>query len=354
MIAALHAHPFSLESRLLCVVFLFVSAGAETVLAQTGLDRVRRLSSLESGEVTGVSALQVTLARNGVDKRIPSYEIRGITFAEEPRELSDARPLLQTGRYEQAIEKLSPLAGKSLGRREIAQEVAYGIALAKGRLALAGQADAAEGRVAVGSFISKHKNSYHLPAAIELLGDLELAAGNLDAARSQYEKLTKPGVAYYALRAALLLGRVDQADGDHTAAVEQFEKVLGDTASAGEELTLAATLGAAVSRSATGDVDEAAVEVRRIIAAADNDDTALLARAWNALGDCYREAQDTKSSHLAYLHVDVLYQQQSDQHARALYYLVDLWKQLGRVDRAQDAASRLQEDYPESRWAAKL
>ncbi|MEM9353813.1 MAG: hypothetical protein AAGA92_12430 [Planctomycetota bacterium] len=329
-------------------------ACAQTAQAQNGLDRVRRLSSLESGEVTRVSALEVTLARNGVDKRIPSYEIRSIAFADEPRELSDARQLLQAGRYEQAVEKLNPLSRKSLGRRELDQEVAFGIASARGRLALAGQADAAEGRAAVGAFVSKHKNSYHLPAAIELLGDLELAAGNLDGARSQYEKLTKPGVAYYALRAALLLGRLDQAAGDHPAAVTQFQKVLSDTVSAGEELTLAATLGSAVSRSATGDVAEAAVDVRRIIAAADNEDTALLARAWNALGDCYREARDTKSSHLAYLHVDVLYPQQSDQHARALYHLVGLWNELGRAGRSQDAAARLQEDYPESRWAAKL
>jgi hypothetical protein len=53
----------------------------------------------------------------------------------------------------------------------------------------------------------------------------------------------------------------------------------------------------------------------------------------------------------AFLHVDLLYNQQSEAHAKALHELVNLWKTAGRDARSQEAAQQLAEKYPNSPWA---
>ena len=53
----------------------------------------------------------------------------------------------------------------------------------------------------------------------------------------------------------------------------------------------------------------------------------------------------------AFLHVDLLYNNTADLHAKALHELVTLWREAGRESRSQEAAEELAEKYPESRWA---
>jgi outer membrane protein assembly factor BamD (BamD/ComL family) len=57
---------------------------------------------------------------------------------------------------------------------------------------------------------------------------------------------------------------------------------------------------------------------------------------------------------IAYLTVDLVHSSDPDSHAEALYRLQELWDQGRYPQRASEARRRLEADYPESAWAARL
>jgi tetratricopeptide (TPR) repeat protein len=203
------------------------------------------------------------------------------------------------------------------------------------------------------AFISGRDKSFHIPEAIERVGDLLTAERQFEPARSEYAKLALARSNYYKLRSALLVGQAWQAEGDHAKAKAEFDKVLAaaDSDALVDAMKLSATLNRAVSDAAAGNADQAAAAISAIIAKADPEDGPLLARAYNALGDCYLKSGDSRGALFAFLHVDLLYQNVADAHAKALHELVPLWRAAGQATRSQEAAQKLAEKYPGSRWA---
>jgi tetratricopeptide (TPR) repeat protein len=225
--------------------------------------------------------------------------------------------------------------------------------LAKARLALSGEGDLDAAAAGLRTFMAQHRTSYHISQAIETVGDLLAAAGKFADARTEYAKLAKAPSKYLDLRSALLVGRAWQGEGKHEQALAEFEKVAASSESGAQfdALKLSATLDRAVSQSVEGKGQDAAATIGRIIAQADPEDGDLLARAYAALGDSYLAAGDKQGALFAYLHVDLLYNNSPELHAKALHQLVTLWRESGRESRSQETAQKLAEKYPASRWA---
>lgn len=336
----------------MALLLTFVAAPS-LASAQGSLDRVRRLNGVDSGRILATTPLGLTISKGGVDSTIPAEEIEVVTFGGEPGELAAARNALQAGRQQDAIELLQKITPADVEREEVQAEVDFNLALAKSQLAMNGQGDLAAAAAEVRSFLSKRNKSFHVPQAIELLGDLLAASGEQSNARAEYAKLAKAKSPYYQLNSALLVGRTWQAEGDHAQALAEFDKVLASTEDGPllKPLKLAATLDRAVSQAAGGNVKESTAAIGDIIAKASPDDTKLLARAHNALGDSYLQSGDPRGALFSFLHVDLLYNQDPEAHAKALHELAQLWKKVGRDSRAQEAADELAEKYPGSRWA---
>ncbi|WP_145434803.1 tetratricopeptide repeat protein [Lacipirellula limnantheis] len=326
---------------------------APTAFAQSTIDRIRRHNGVDSGKVAAITPLGVTISKSGVESTVPSEEIEAITFGGEPPGLNTARNALQTGRPQEALESLAKIDATDVTREEVIADVDFYTALAKARLALAGSGAPDAAAADVRAFMAKHGKSFHLPQAIETLGDLLMAAGQPSNARTEYAKLAKAKSPYFELNSALLVGRTYQAEGDHAKAIAEFAKVVASTDDGAQiaSLKLAATLDRAVSQAAAGQVKEATAAISDIIAKAPPEDATLLARAYNALGDCYLQRKDPRGALFAFLHVDLLYSQEAESHAKALHELIPLWKNVGRDSRAQEAAEKLAEKYPGSRWA---
>ena len=284
-----------INSRLVALVLLALVANAAPAAAQ-GLDRVRDRNGITSGKITKMSALGVTLTRNGVDTKKPVEEIVSITFAGEPDELAPARRSAKSGRFDNALEKLNQIDRSDFSRKEINQEIDYLTTYCQARQALSGQGTLERARQQISDFLSKNNKSYRVPAAIELLGDVLLASGDYDAARTQYAKLGKAPAPYFKARSAILTGRSLQAEGKHEEAVAAFDQGLqtaqGDTVA--QSQVLEATLHRAVSDSALGNASASTDTVKQIINKADKDDAKLLAQAYNALGDCLSAGEATK------------------------------------------------------------
>lgn len=326
---------------------------APAASAQTGVDRIRRTNGVDSGKITAITPLEVTIAKGGVDAKVATEDIESISLAGEPPELTAARNAVLAGRPQEALDSLAKVAADASRRDEIAADLDFYATLAKAELALAGAGQPEAAAAEVRNFLARRNKSFHVPQAIEVLGNLLAAAGQYGNARTEYAKLAKARSPFFELKSALLLGQAWQAEGDHAKALAEFEKVLASTENSPrvEPLRLAATLDRAVSLAAGGKVDESTAAIGEIIAKAGPEDAKLQARAYNALGDCYLKSNDSRAALFAFLHVDLLYHQEAEAHAKALHELVKLWKAVGQDARSQEAAAQLAKKYPDSRWA---
>lgn len=324
---------------------------APTTRAQT-LDRVRRQNGLDSGEITATTALGITLSRGGVESTIPAEDIRSVQWGGEPAALAAARNAFDAGRYADAVKMLAELDVPASARAEIQTDVAFYRALAAVRAAMDEAGDVAAAAKLMDDFLKGHAGSFHVAAAIEALGDALVAAGQYDAARTQFGKLAKAKSPYLAMRSDWLIGRAWQTEGDHVKALAAFAKARGATAQGAlvDPLKVSIALDEAVSQAAGGKIADAARTLSDMIDKADAEDTELLARAYNALGDAYLAADDPRAALFAYLHVDLLYSQAGNAHAEALHKLVGIWRTLGRDARAQETADKLAKQYPNRHW----
>ena len=77
---------------------LLLVACTTTAVAQSSVDRIRRRTGVDSGKITDMSVLAVTISKGGVESDVPVEEIRSIRFAGEPSELNSARSAISRGR----------------------------------------------------------------------------------------------------------------------------------------------------------------------------------------------------------------------------------------------------------------
>jgi hypothetical protein len=96
---------------------------------------------------------------------------------------------------------------------------------------------------------------------------------------------------------------------------------------------------------------EAETLVRQVIQASPAEDPAAQAPAYNTLGDCLRAANRPKEALIAFLHTDLLYNKDKEEHPRALHEIIALFRQLKQDARADEFAQRLKQEYPRSAWA---
>lgn len=343
--------------RRLCLLvalqLALITLASDVCLAQGSIDRVRRRTGVDTGKITKVSALGITLEKNGVEKKIPVEEIVSVYYANQPQQLKAASQAILRGKPKDALETLDKIDRSTIGRDEILQEIDFISLRAKDKLALSGTGSMKSVVEQAKDFLSQNRSSYHVSEVIELLGQAHLAAGDSDEALNQFRKLAKAPSKFFRARSSILIGRVLQQQGDHQEALAEFDKALAaakDNAAAESEL-FKATLYRAVSQSALGDVGSATTTVKSIIKQADSKDIEVLAAAYNALGDCYLQSDKQKAARDAYLHVDLLFHSSDEHHAKALYELSRLWTEFGHEGRASDARERLMREYPASRWA---
>jgi tetratricopeptide (TPR) repeat protein len=340
---------------LVTVVTLLVGRGA---FAQT-TDRVVTSSGTVSGRVTATDANQVQLEdRAGEMKKIAIDQIREVQFGGEPAELKSARSMLLRGRAADSLEELAKIEPTDLDGAEqiLLDEVDYVRAAATARVALAAGGDPREAGKLVADFVTKHPDSHHTYDMQELLGDLLARAGRVDNALAAFGQLAK-GPPAFKVRAASARAAMLLEQGKHAEALREFDAAVkidsSDEASAAQKR--AAELGRARCLAHLGKPEEAVGLVQAVIQQADPEDGEVLGRAYNALGQAYRAAAGKEQDALiAFLTVDLVYNKVPENHAEALYNLVDLWEKGANPERAREARATLESSYPGSQWAKKL
>jgi len=315
-------------------------------------DAIKKIDGQVMGDVTDVSALEVTVELRGTATKIPVNQIDTIRYSDEPARLSAARTAIEAGRYEDAVTGLASIDRDEIKSPLVKQDVQFYTALAKARIALAGAAPDAiveAGRL-MAAFVKDHPTSYHYLQACEMVGDMLVAAGKYTAAQGYYGQVANAPWPDFKMRAGVALGKALLAEGKTDEALKYFENVLATDAageSAGRQ-RLAATLGKARCLAEAGQGDEAVKLVQEVIDKGDPEQPELYAQAYNAQGLAHRKAGRTQDALLAYLHVDVLYFTSAKEHVEALENLIELWEEVQQPERADEATQILQVRYHRS------
>ena len=146
-------------------------------------------------------------------------------------------------------------------------------------------------------------------------------------------------------RAAVLRAKVFDKKGDHDKAIAEYDRLIQGLPE-GSLRQREARLAKAESLVGLKKFAEAEADVRAVIKAAPPEDYQAQSAAYNTLGDCLRAAGKPKDALLAYLHTDLLYARDKEQHPRALAQHLQALRELKRDDRADETWARLKQEYP--------
>jgi hypothetical protein len=137
----------------------------------------------------------------------------------------------------------------------------------------------------------------------------------------------------------LLAARVSIRPGKYPEAMVKLQ-ALADKLPKDSRQIQQARIGQAECLAALGKLPEARDKLNMVLDEAKNDKE-LRAQAYNTLGQCSYAAKQYKDALWDFLRVDVVYYQDREEHAKALYYLTDLFGKLKDEPRAKDCRARL-------------
>jgi tetratricopeptide (TPR) repeat protein len=333
----------------LCLLLVLLAIFGTAAFA----DEVRKIDGDRlTGNIGSITADEIEF-KGSKALVVPTPEIAGVLYSNEPNELADAREMYQSGRFDAIDETLSQV--KEPRRDEVRAEIAFYRAAAQSRLAANGNPDqktAVEAGKALLAFIKQYPDSWHQYEAHEVVGDLLTSIRNPQAF-NYFDKLSASRLPDYKIRAHYLKGRALQSASNYAGALQHFDAALrespGESATAPAQLALA-QVGKAVSLAHGGKPDEALQLLQQVVDKARDSDKEVFARAYNAMGDCYQQKQAVDDAILSYLKVELLFNQVPDAHAEALAKLAKLWEAKDERQRARATADTLRQRYAYSRW----
>jgi predicted negative regulator of RcsB-dependent stress response len=196
---------------------------------------------------------------------------------------------------------------------------------------------------ALNAFRTANSSGWEITPATKALADLLEAKGNPAGARQAYEELAANPDASEAvqldanLQEARLLSR-DNKNAD----AEQKLKAVAAGLKADDPQRIYVQVALAQTQVAQGKTKEAEAPLKAAIQGAGDDH--LKALAYNVLGDYYLQNKQPDEAFWQYLRVDTVYNQDREEHARALYHLWKLYETV-RADqpRSNESLQKLED-----------
>ena len=332
-------------SVFLWLALALVSCGPQVVLADTVIQ-------ISGGQERGTIEKS---SKEGIlidGKPIMAGDIRYVLFSDEPRELRSIRDAVAKGNYAKAEQTLARLDMSKISGdlQEMDADFYRGYVVAR-RALQTGENQASAVKLML-AYVKSHPNSFHFFDAAEVLGELAMALGQDKEAVRYFGALSKSSSERIRTRGMSRLAEALLARGAYDEALKQYDAML--QAASDEDSRTTALLGKALCQAQLGSGADGVKTVEEIIAQTNPKKGEIMARAYNALGACYRADGKDNAAVLAYLHVDLLFSKHGVQHAESLYYLSSLWGKVGHADRAAQARETLQSKYGGSSWASKL
>jgi len=331
-------------------------AGIPAAAAQE-TDRVTQFEGRTlTGPITEITRDGITVMVSGRPTKVEPSNIKMVNFEGESRELTTARRAISEGRLNNALQDLETIDVARLSRPALAADVRYLTAYCTAKLAISGEKGTLDqATTALTDFLASDPTSYHYYAAAELLGDVLVSRGIFDQAERQFAELVASPGAELQQIGRLKMARSQELQGKYDEAVANYRSVEGveSATAAARQSKLSARVGLARCSAFQGDPDAGIRSLQQLILEESSTNLDLYSQIYNALGNCQIEAGRTKAAINAFLHTDLLYYQDSDYHAEALYHLGNLFTSIGKFNEAAEARDKLKNRYASSPWASR-
>jgi tetratricopeptide (TPR) repeat protein len=329
------------------VLALTGTALADEVVLVAGATVKGAVGGRVRGQIQSESAAEVVVKLGQNMISVPTDQVVSVRYDGQPASMALAESREAGGQLAEAADLYKRAAGEAAAKPLIQQTARFKQAEVTASIALADPGRSAEAIGLLDAFVKAMPDSRLTAPALETLARLSLQKGDfarVDRAVADLARLPRG-----ADRAAVLKARVASRRGDNAAAVAELDRLI-KAAPDGSGLKREARLARAESLAGLKKFPEAEAEVRAVILASPAEDVAAQSVAYNTLGDCLRAAGRPKDALFAYLHTDLVYGKDKEQHPRALAQISRLWRELKREDRADEAWQRLKQEYPQSPW----
>jgi tetratricopeptide (TPR) repeat protein len=301
------------------------------------------------GTIQTETPTEVVVKLGNTTTTVPTGEIASIRYDGQPPSMALAESRETAGQLAEAADLYKKAAAEASSKPFIQESALFHQAQALAELAQTEPGRAAEAIGLLDAFVKAHAKGRHVVAALDSLARLQLHKGDYAAVERTLAEMAKQPQS--ADRAAVLRATISARQGHYDKAIAEYDRLIQDSKE-GSARRRDAKLAKAEALAAQKKYDQAEAEVRSVIQAAPAEDAQVQAAAYNTLGDCLRAAGKPKDALLAYLHTDVLYAKDKEQHPRALAQISKLWRDLKRDDRADEVWARLKQEYPQSSWLA--
>jgi tetratricopeptide (TPR) repeat protein len=209
---------------------------------------------------------------------------------------------------------------------------------------------------ALTAFKTKHRDGWQIVPVLKALAQLQEEKGDVDGALQSYEALTTlPDVPKDLKRTSeLFVGQMLMRRGRYPEAEKKWQALLKDGIAPNDPQRPLYQAVLIQSKIGQNKLDGTEPELRKLLGA--SDDATLKAMVYNTLGDYYEKKGNKEEAFWQYLRVDVMYSQDLNEHARALYHLSKLFDNPKNDPvRAKQCREKLKEDaYKATEYRALL
>jgi tetratricopeptide (TPR) repeat protein len=320
-------------------------------------DRTLKKQASVVGAIEGESPASIKIKLKGRDggvRAIPAvdvvevrYKVKGVTDLEWRQPFgAEGRAVRETGKRRaalltKALEGYKLLDGQVSASPSAQRYIRFKIAQVQALLAQDNPAMTADAIKALAAYKRAYPSGWEIVPALKQLGQLQEASGQVDEARKTYEELADlPGVPKEMKQESdLLVARLYLRGGKYAEAEKRLE---GLSKALGRDDPQRAFIMAylADSQMGQGNLKQAEAQLREAIRSSSN--PRLRGLAYNLLGDYYVKAGKPDEAFWQYLRVDVMYNEDVEEQARALYHLRTLFDKVKRDPiRARECANRL-------------
>jgi tetratricopeptide (TPR) repeat protein len=303
---------------------------------------VYRLGAGKSKEVSSADVLDITYEKSAGAANLPTYRraLREEGYMQDPTLEAAAKQK----HFDEALAAYKDLQENAKDAPPaVLRQLRFAVARLRAQRAEDDPAQADAAVQALSNFLKNHADGWQVGQAGRLLGKLQEARGDLAGAQKTYEKLAalddlpKQGRE----EAELLLARLLIRTGKAAEAEAKLEKMARGLSQSDPEATKVQVY-LAQAQVATGKRDQAEKKLKELVAA--NLDPAVKGLVYNALGDINRENKQPEQAFWDYLWVDVVYNQDKQEQAKALYWLSKLFVEVKNDPaRAQECRKQLLE-----------
>jgi tetratricopeptide (TPR) repeat protein len=300
------------------------------------------------GNVTSETATEVVVTLGANTVSVPTDQIASIRYDGQSASFQLGETRESAGQLADAADLYRKAATETASRPFPHQAALFREAKVLSELAAVEPDELKAARDKLNQFIKLYPGGRHIAAAREALARLQINSGDFAGAEATIAALGK--MPRGGERAAVLRTRVLARQGKHAEAIAELDRLIA-SAPKGSERQRAAKLAKAEGLAAIKKYKEAEALAREVILENPAEDAESQAPAYNTLGDCLRAANRPKDALIAYLHTDMLFSKDKEEHPRALHGIAATFRQLKETGRADEYAQRLKAEYPRSVWS---